>query len=279
MSNPIASAILRAYVANVLTDLMIRTNVDNVTLTDGGTEKTLAIKLAEIINALNNKASMTDVNGAISAAVDSLINGAPSTYDTLKEIADYIASNEGVVSALNAAIGNKVDKVAGKGLSANDFNNTLLAKINGIAAGAQVNVLEEVKVNGTALPPSGKAVDIPVPTGALAGKSTVTEGDLDAALKTKIDNASAGNHSHSNKAVLDGITSTKTGQWDTGYSHSQAAHAPSNAQVNVLEGVSVNGTTQTISGKKVNITMPVVYAQADTPAGLKAGDLFLQILE
>ena len=38
-----------------------------------------------------------------------------------------------------AALGNKVDKESGKGLSANDFTNTLLSKLNGIATGAEVN--------------------------------------------------------------------------------------------------------------------------------------------
>lgn len=39
------------------------------------------------------------------------------------------------------------------------------AKLNGIAAGAQVNVIETVKVNGTALiPDDSKAVDVTVPT-------------------------------------------------------------------------------------------------------------------
>jgi hypothetical protein len=37
-------------------------------------------------------------------------------------------------------------------------------KLAGIEAGAQVNVIETVKVNGVALVPTAKAVDIPVPT-------------------------------------------------------------------------------------------------------------------
>ena len=40
-------------------------------------------------------------------------------------------------------------------------------------------------------------------------------------------------HSHSNKTVLDGITSTNTTNWSTAYSHSTSAHAPSNAEANV----------------------------------------------
>ena len=39
-----------------------------------------------------------------------LINGAPTTLDTLKEIADAMAENQTVVEALNAAIGTKANK-------------------------------------------------------------------------------------------------------------------------------------------------------------------------
>lgn len=41
---------------------------------------------------------------------------------------------------INAALSNKVDKVSGKGLSTNDFTTALLNKLNGITAGAEVNV-------------------------------------------------------------------------------------------------------------------------------------------
>lgn len=58
----------------------------------------------------------------------------------------------------------KVDAVEGKGLSTNDLTDELLAKLTGIAEGAQVNVLESVKVNGVAQNITDKGVDIAVPT-------------------------------------------------------------------------------------------------------------------
>lgn len=58
----------------------------------------------------------------------------------------------------------KVDKVDGKGLSTNDYTTTEKNKLSGIASGAQVNVIETIKVNNTALTPSSKAVNITVPT-------------------------------------------------------------------------------------------------------------------
>lgn len=50
--------------------------------------------------------------------------------------------------------------------------------------------------------------------GSLATKSAVSEADLDTALKEKVNAASEGNHSHSNKVVLDGITADKVAEWD-----------------------------------------------------------------
>lgn len=67
-------------------------------------------------------------------------------------------------SKVKTALGNKVDKVSGKGLSTNDFTNTLKNKLDGIAAGAQVNVIEGVNVNGTAVTPTNKIVNLTIPT-------------------------------------------------------------------------------------------------------------------
>lgn len=108
---------------------------------------------------------------------------------------------------------NFVAKEAGKGLSTNDFTTDLKSKLEGVAAGAQVNVLEGVQVNGTDLTISGKKVNITVPT-KIADLGKVTESDLDEALAEKVNAAAEGNHSHTNKTVLDGITSSKVSAWD-----------------------------------------------------------------
>ena len=67
-------------------------------------------------------------------------------------------------SKVKTALGNKVDKVSGKGLSTNDFTNALKNKLDNIAAGAQVNVIEGVNVNGTAVTPTNKIVNLTIPT-------------------------------------------------------------------------------------------------------------------
>lgn len=67
------------------------------------------------------------------------------------------------------------------------------------------------------------------------------------------------------KVILDemadqGLTEELKAIYDAAYAHSQAAHAPSDAQANVIETVKVNGTALTPSSKAVDITVPTDYA-------------------
>ena len=64
--------------------------------------------------------------------------------------------------------------------------------------------------------------------GSLAQKSTVSETDLDAALKAKVNAAAEGNHSHDNKSVLDGITADDVTEWDSKGSIFASKVQPSN---------------------------------------------------
>ena len=96
---------------------------------------------------------------------------------------------------------------------------------------------------------------------------------LDGILQAQVDNwneAFTDKHTHDNKIVLDGITSTKVSDWDSAKTHADSAHAPSNAQENVLETVKVNGTALTPSDKAVNIDLSDYAKTADIPTTLPA---------
>jgi hypothetical protein len=56
------------------------------------------------------------------------------------------------------------------------------------------------------------------------------------------------------------LTNALKANYDAAYTHSQAAHAPSGAQVNVLEGIQLGGTDVAISSKKSNI--PIATSSA-----------------
>ena len=199
MSNVAQKAILTAKIGGVLKDLMVKTTADQVFIDDS---TTLAAKLTELVSALDGKAAAShthaqaDVTGledaltarptteamntAISTAISDLIGGAPETYNTLKEIADYIDAHQDVVDALNASIGSKAD------------------------ASVVATLQETVKAIKT----------VTDSLGALATKDSVAESDLDEALKAKINAAAEGNHSHDNKTVLDGITADLVTAWN-----------------------------------------------------------------
>lgn len=123
------------------------------------------------------------IEGNLQSAINTL-NGANTVNGSVaKTVKDAVDTAQ---ATLQGNIDKKVDKVSGKGLSTNDYTNDEKTKLEGIAAGAQVNVIETVKVNGVALTPTAKAVDVTVPTGALASKNKVSETDLVDALATKI---------------------------------------------------------------------------------------------
>ncbi len=277
-------AILRAKINGVLTEILTKTDITNVFYDEN---TTLAAKLAEVIadvatkassqeltdglagkadkthshaqsevtglsDALNARPTTDAMNSAISAAIDALIDGAPETYNTLKEVATYISEHQDVVDTLNAAIGQKADKTT----------------------------VEAIQQTINAL-------------GALAQKDTVSEDDLDAALKEKVNAAAEGNHSHANKALLDTYDQTNSDIKDAvGKKHSHAnqseldkiaegdkakwdtaagkAHEHTNKDV--IDGITAENVTAW-NGKSN------IYYSATEPATMNDGDLWVQLVE
>lgn len=123
----------------------------------------------------------------------------------------------------------------------NNYTTTDKNKLAGISAGAQVNVIESIKVNGTAQTVTSKAVSITVPTktSELTNDSNLV---VDAAY-VHTDN----NYTSSEKTKLSGI--------DTG------------AQVNKIESVKVNGTALTITSKAVNVVVPTKTSDITNDSG------------
>ena len=114
-SDKMKMVIFQDEVNGVLTDLMARSHVDNVIYEEGGQQKALSTKLAEIIAAVALKADSTTVTADIKAANDALYNkimgitaedGATvnEAYDTLKEVAEYLTAHGDVVQGFTTDI-------------------------------------------------------------------------------------------------------------------------------------------------------------------------------
>ena len=78
---------------------------------------------------------------------------------------------------------------------------------------------------------------------------------------------------HKNDTDIHVSTEDRT-NWDSAKTHADSAHAPSNAQANVIETVKVNGTALTPSNKAVNVTVPTTVAQlTDSSSYAKKTDI------
>ena len=135
---------------------------------------------------------------------------------TLVGYINYISSKDvaSLESTINSKLDTKVDKVEGKGLSTNDFTDDLKSKLDGIAEGAQANVLEAVKVNDTLLDIVDKAVNIPVASADALGvvKSSTAENGVavgtDGTMSVNSVNVTKLTQDDVDTLILDGGTST-----------------------------------------------------------------------
>lgn len=154
--------------------------------------------LADRVSSLETKMDGTG-EGTVNAKIDAKINdfankiSEDGTVNTFKELVDYVAAHgsetadmaaditalqglvgdTSVASQIIEAVSGKVDAVPGKGLSTNDFTDTLLNKLNGIESSAQANKIETVKLGENALTVTDKSVVVPIGAG-LAASDEVT---------------------------------------------------------------------------------------------------------
>lgn len=101
-----------------------------------------------------------------------------------KEQLDNLVSTYATQADMKTKLAGKVDVVSGKTLTTNDYTTPEKQKLAGIASGANANVIETVKVNGTNQSVSEKSVDIKVPT-----KVSELTNDRSYATTTDVNNA------------------------------------------------------------------------------------------
>lgn len=182
---------VKADVVTLKTD--VKTLQDIIGVSEG--EDTLTGRVTTVEDAIRILNGDVAVEGSVKKAVadgiDAFANKLTDngTVDTVKEFIDYVVEHGGeakematniatlqglvggksVEDQIKDATAGKVDKVEGKGLSSNDFTDSLLGKLEGIEANAQVNVIEKISVGGSVLDAVDKVVSIPVASLDVAG--------------------------------------------------------------------------------------------------------------
>ena len=225
----------------------------------------------EILNGNNT------TEGSVAYQIAQVVAGADASYDTLKEIADWISThgtdaaamntqittNKNDIAALKTQVGTEpvatqistaIDAALKDGESEKYALASDLSDANGKIAALEGKVGETsvtdqidaaLKVNGAdkyALASHtheiGNITGLQDVLNSKAAASDVTS------LQSSVDGLTAKAHEHSNKTILDSISEEKIVAWDA-------------AQANTIESIKLNGTVVTPSeDKSVNISIP-----------------------
>ena len=194
----------KAYNDSELRDL-IKTNTDAITILNG------------------DSAVEGSVSKKVAEGIASVIAGADASFDTLKEIADWIvndttgaASMANKISALETLVGNIT--------VATQIANAIEAalKIDGVDKYALANDLTALARRVTTLEGASHTHD----NKDLLDTYTQTEADLADAVTKK--------HDHANKAILDTITDGKIAAWDAAESN---ANSYTNAEIAKIQAL------------------------------------------
>lgn len=225
----------------------------------------------EILNGNNT------TEGSVAYQIAQVVAGADASYDTLKEIADWISThgtdaaamntqittNKNDIAALKTQVGTEpvatqistaIDAALKDGESEkyalasdlSDANGKIAAlegKVGETSVTDQINAA--LKVDGAdkyALASHtheiGNITGLQDVLNSKAAASDVTS------LQSSVDGLTAKAHEHSNKTILDSISEEKITAWDA-------------AQANTIESIKLNGTVVTPSeDKSVNISIP-----------------------
>ena len=227
--------------ANIIN--IVKRNGISLTITDKAVDITVPTKTSELTNNSNfvvdssynhtdnnfSNADKTKLDGIakdadVSAITAITVNGVTQT-PTNKAIALTIPTKTSELTNNS----NFVSDSAYVHTDAN-FTTALKTKLDALSTDTNANIIEVVKVNGTALTVTEKAVNVVVPT-----KLTDLTNDGNFVTDTAY-NHTDNNYTLAEKNKLSGIAA--------------------GAEVNAISGVSVNGTALIIANKIANITVP-----------------------
>lgn len=178
---------------------------------------------------IKNKPEIPSVDGFatedyVDDAVAGLVDTTPEILEALNALSEALKENPDLSTSILQELGNKVDKVEGKGLSTNDYTTEDKDKLSTIASGAGVNVQSDWLQTNTA---SDDFIKNKPALGSLASKDYITNSDIDADtqieqskivgltnLQEKVDNIEAGANNYSlpiaSSSTLGGV---KKGQY------------------------------------------------------------------
>lgn len=170
-------------------------------------------------NDLINKPTIPSISGLVTEGyvdekIADLVGSSPETLDTLQELADALGNDPNFATTVANQIGGKAEKthvheqyierVEGKGLSSNDFTTPLKSKLEGLS-----NYTHPSKHEATIIAEDATHRFVTDVEKAHWNSKSDTNHNHNTQYATKLSE-----HTHTNKNILDTITSDKITQWD-----------------------------------------------------------------
>ena len=259
----------------------LSTAIESLKTTVGDENSGLVKQVAENKAAIDTLNGDKNVSGSVAYQIAQIVAGADESFDTLKEIAEWITTHKTDAATMNAQINtNKDDIVSLKTLVGSTAVATQIAnaidaalkngetdkyalaadltslsnEVDGIKSKlGETSVAEQIeaalKVDGVekyAL--ASHTHEIANVTGLQAildGKAAAVDVE---ALESTVSGLSAKAHQHTNMTILDKISEEKVAAWDS-------------AQANVIEIIKANGTALAIGADK-SVNIPAATASA-----------------
>lgn len=261
----------------------LSTAIESLKTVVGDDKSGLVKQVADNKAAIDTLNGASTVEGSVAYQIAQVVAGADESFDTLKEIADWITThktdaatmnsqintNKDDISALKAKVGETsvADQIAAalkdgesdKYALADDLStaNGKITALQGLVGETAVAIQISDAIDG-ALKVDGAEKyalashihEIANVTGLQAildGKAAASDVE---ALQSTVAGLEAKAHEHANKTVLDAITEDKVSAWDA-------------AQANVIESIKLNGAAiAPAADKSVNIAIPAATAEA-----------------
>nr|DAL94277.1 MAG TPA: tail repeat-like protein [Caudoviricetes sp.] len=261
----------------------LSTAIESLKTTVGDDKRGLVKQVADNKAAIDTLNGASTVEGSVAYQIAQVVAGADESFDTLKEIADWITTHKTDAASMNSQINTNKDDIAAlktkvgetsvadqiaaalkdgesdKYALADDLStaNGKITALQGLvgetAVATQISdaIDGALKVDGAEKYALASHIhEIANVTGLQAildGKAAASDVE---ALQSTVDGLEAKAHEHANKTVLDAITEDKVSAWDA-------------AQANVIESIKLNGAAiAPAADKSVNIAIPAATAEA-----------------
>lgn len=259
----------------------LSTAIESLKKTVGDDKSGLVKQVADNKAAIDTLNGDSTVAGSVAHQIAEIVAGADASFDTLKEIADWITTHKTDAASMNSQINTNKDDISALKTKVGDVSvadqiaaalkdgesdkyaladdlATANGKITALqdlvgetAVTAQIsNAIDgALKVDGAekyALAShTHEIANVTGLQGALDGKASASDVET---LQSTVDGLEAKSHEHANKTVLDGITEDKVNAWDA-------------AQANIIESIKVGGAALSVGADK-SVSIPAATATA-----------------